>query len=194
MINTGKLLHTALLNNTLFGKFQSGFRVRQSTETASISAVLIFIAMQMTPNSIKLLILMTSVPFTRKLNLWHQFIDEQRFPPNESGQSGEEFCKALCWKDRAERTSGSLSAAARQQTAADRWGALEERAEGRATASTKNKHPESHRILLWSRAVYQWEQSPEFVLGLKSGFIFTLASQPVCSSELRRCRPPLWVL
>ncbi len=54
-------------------------------------------------------------------------------------------------------------AAARWQTAAEPRGALEERAEGGAGASMRNKYLESHRILLWSRAIYWWEGSSEFI-------------------------------
>ncbi len=51
-------------------------------------------------------------------------------------------------KDRAQQTSSSLS------IAAERRRALEERAEGRATASEGINNRMSHQILLWSRAIY----------------------------------------
>lgn len=78
-------------------------------------------------------------------------------------------------------------------SAAERQGALEERA-GADPEPLDDKHLESRQIQVWYEAVYRHEEGPEFIFelsGLKSSFIFTLMSQPVCSSEPPRCRPPL---
>ena len=58
----------------------------------------------------------------------------------------------------------------------------------------RNKHLESHQILLWSGAVNWQEMSSEIVtylLGLKSGFIFTPVDQPDCSSDGGDLRCPV---
>ncbi len=93
------------------------------------------------------------------------------------------LCRVLCGEDRAERTSAGTEALL---TAAERQGALEERAkasEGINTQSHTRYCSDPEPFTSGRRA-----QSLFFkLLGLKSGFIFTLASQPVCSSKPRSC-------
>ncbi len=97
---------------------------------------------------------------------------------------------AECGEDQAWRERATV----RQQMC---QGPLEERVKGRAGASAR-MNTRSHTGFFSNPEPFtggRVAQSLFFkLLGLKSGFIFTLASQPVCSSEPRRCRPELWVL
>lgn len=65
-------------------------------------------------------------------------------------------------------------------------GNLEGEGEGRAGASGTTLDS----TLIWSHLPAGEELRVYKLLGLKSGFIFTLASQPLCSSEPPRRRPP----
>ncbi len=76
-------------------------------------------------------------------------------------------------------------------------GSFKERAEGKAGAS-EGLNTRCHTGFCSDLELFtggKRAQSLFFkLLGEKSGFIFSLTSQPVCSSEPRHCRPPLWVL
>ncbi len=77
-----------------------------------------------------------------------------------------------------------------QRPAAERQGALEERAEGGAGAS-EEINPRSHTGFCSDPEPFTSRRRAQSLisklLGLKSGFIFTCASQPICSSEPQRC-------
>ncbi len=110
------------------------------------------------------------------------------------------LCRVLCGEDRAERISGEKEALLTDRQllrAGELWSFGGERAEGSAGVSEGKNTQNRTRFCSDLEPFTGGRRTLELVfnlLGLKSGFIFTLASKPVCSGESRRCPPPLWVL
>ncbi len=105
------------------------------------------------------------------------------------------FAECCVGEDQAERTGWETEALLANRQLLRARGALEESAAGRAGTS-EGINTRSHSGFSSDPEPFiggRRAQSLFFkLLGLKSGFIFTLASQPVCSSEPWSGQPPLW--
>ena len=74
-------------------------------------------------------------------------------------------------------------------SAALSWPALEERVGWKSQTFWRNKHPESLRMLPWSRTGFRKDVTL-WLWGLNGEFILTPVYQPDCSSDPRRWSPP----